>query len=752
MLTLYHNGEQIPVDNTEYYVRELASGQNEVIFSLSIYDPVYAAIQEEEQITDRGGQRYLVKQIDAGQQWAKIVCILDLDDWKSEMLLDYSNNSDLVSTTISNVAPAGWFVVDRSLLTIRRTISGNLTPFEVCLECVETYGVYIQWDNKTKVCTILSQVMGDPVGSFASRQLNLKEIQYKGKSNSFATRLYPYGKEDDSGKPLSIKGLIIDGVPYPYEYVENHTYSDKIISVYWSDERYTVQENLYEDAVRKLAELAVPARSYDCAIVDLQATNPDLYHNLDFSLFTVATLIDDIKGTAVNYQVVERHIYPYHPEQNQVIFDKSPQKITNSVTQITAQVEREVSGFQSIIDERVESATRWLTSADGYVVARQDDNGAWKEILFLDTPDMATAQNVLRINTNGIGFSTTGVNGQYRNAWTIDGQLVADFITTGTLTGNIIRAGLIASHDGSCYFDLDNNILASSKLITPSTVVVPTAYDPGKVVVDVSYTQISSTNYQTYAKFYRENTPDKWIAINPYSSRQSSTVTYLPGIITQDDLYIISGTEPFKSPDIGRSSARIHLTNTSLDLGLYLNAYGFAPAIRLYSSGGTNYIDCAGTLTCSNAEVAGTLTVRGSKSRVVDTDSYGDRLLYAYETPAPMFGDVGEGVLDDTGECVIALDDVFRETIAGMRYQVFLQKEGRGDIWVDSKESAFFVVQGTPGLRFAWEIKAVQKGYEITRLEAPETPANDLDINYYYEDAEAWISRQEEVLNNEFAE
>ena len=79
------------------------------------------------------------------------------------------------------------------------------------------------------------------------------------------------------------------------------------------------------------------------------------------------------------------------------------------------------------------NATQWLTRGDGYVVAIKNDDGSWREILFMDTKDISTAHNVLRLNTNGLGFSTTGVNGVYRNAWTIDGHLVADFIDTGTL-------------------------------------------------------------------------------------------------------------------------------------------------------------------------------------------------------------------------------------------------------------------------------------------------------------------------------
>lgn len=116
--------------------------------------------------------------------------------------------------------------------------------------------------------------------------------------------------------------------------------------------------------------------------------------------------------------------------------------------------------------------------------------------------------------------------------------------------------------------------------------------------------------------------------------------------------------------------------------------------------------------------VTGDLAVSGSKSRLAETENYGERLLYCYEMPSPMFGDIGEGETDDTGKCYIYLDDKFAETVAaGMEYQVFLQKEGPGDLWIEKKMSFYFVVSGTPGLKFAWEIKARQKGYECERLE-----------------------------------
>lgn len=126
---------------------------------------------------------------------------------------------------------------------------------------------------------------------------------------------------------------------------------------------------------------------------------------------------------------------------------------------------------------------------------------------------------------------------------------------------------------------------------------------------------------------------------------------------------------------------------------------------------------------------------RGTKSRIVDTEDYGTRALYCYETPSPMFGDLGSGMLDDTGECVIIFDDVFRETVVSdAEYHVFLQKCGEGDMWVAEKQADYFIVRGTPGLKFDWEVKLKQKDYTFNRLDddfnQPMSP-DDEDMENY---------------------
>lgn len=101
------------------------------------------------------------------------------------------------------------------------------------------------------------------------------------------------------------------------------------------------------------------------------------------------------------------------------------------------------SGLQAAIDHASQLIQGGL---GGYVVMKTNANGQPEEILIMDTDDINTAVNVIRMNKNGIGFSTTGYGGTYRTAWTIDGHFVADFIDTGTLDGSHIRAGSISAN------------------------------------------------------------------------------------------------------------------------------------------------------------------------------------------------------------------------------------------------------------------------------------------------------------------
>ena len=113
----------------------------------------------------------------------------------------------------------------------------------------------------------------------------------------------------------------------------------------------------------------------------------------------------------------------------------------------------------------------------------------------------------------------------------------------------------------------------------------------------------------------------------------------------------------------------------------------------------------------------------GTKNRIVDTENYGQRLQYCYEMPSPFFGDIGKAETDENGLCYVQIDDIFGETVLrNDKYNVFLQKEGCGDLWIEEKTADYFLVKGTPNLSFSWELKAKQADYTLERLEKNETP------------------------------
>lgn len=129
-------------------------------------------------------------------------------------------------------------------------------------------------------------------------------------------------------------------------------------------------------------------------------------------------------------------------------------------------------------------------------------------------------------------------------------------------------------------------------------------------------------------------------------------------------------------------------------------------------------------LSCRN------LTVTGTKPRLVETEDYGERYLYCYETPTPMFGDIGEGVIGEDGLAYIQLDPTFLETVATTQYQIFLQPYGEGNVYVKERHESYFVVKGAIGLEFGWEIKAKQRDYENYRLEKKTDEPETRSIDY----------------------
>lgn len=192
---------------------------------------------------------------------------------------------------------------------------------------------------------------------------------------------------------------------------------------------------------------------------------------------------------------------------------------------------------------------------------------------------------------------------------------------------------------------------------------------------------------------------------------------------------------------------------TNLNIGNDIKMFGGGSYGCRINIGSSMYLSDSGTTQLcklKNLSVDGYLLANGSKSRLAKTRNYSDRLLYCYETPKPYFGDIGEATLDENGICYIFVDDIFLETInTDCQYQVFLQKYGQGDVWVEERKQNYFLVNGTPYLKFGWELKARQLRYETERLERFTQEELEEAIDYEKE-AQNYIERYyKEVLNYE---
>nr|DAV43090.1 MAG TPA: Putative tail protein [Caudoviricetes sp.] len=149
----------------------------------------------------------------------------------------------------------------------------------------------------------------------------------------------------------------------------------------------------------------------------------------------------------------------------------------------------------------------------------------------------------------------------------------------------------------------------------------------------------------------------------------------------------------------------------------------------------------------SDVSIFGDFKVSGTKSIIADTENYGEQLFYCYETPTPTLGDFGGGVIGKDGIAIIMIDDIFQEsTDTGIEYYVFLQNEGEGQTWIAEKTNTYFKVKGTPGLHFAWELKAKQKNKEFIRFNAGK---EDREVNFRLNDIENEMFSEREKLIQE---
>lgn len=165
----------------------------------------------------------------------------------------------------------------------------------------------------------------------------------------------------------------------------------------------------------------------------------------DFAVLESVYLGDTVKifhedlNIELEAQVIEYEFDALSKRYNKVILGNANPKYGDTQKKY---VEKQKEETTTALEQAIINATQLITgNQGGYIVMSPSEKP--QEIFIMDTPDMTTARKVWRWNLSGLGYSSTGINGPFALAMTMDGAIVADFITTGVLNGALIKAGSV---------------------------------------------------------------------------------------------------------------------------------------------------------------------------------------------------------------------------------------------------------------------------------------------------------------------
>lgn len=155
----------------------------------------------------------------------------------------------------------------------------------------------------------------------------------------------------------------------------------------------------------------------------------------------------------------------------------------------------------------IDNATAMMTgSRGGYKVSEFDEDGRWLRDLYMDAPSKEQAKQVMQINMNGIGFSRGGFNGPYKNAWTIDGVLLGEFIKAGSINAEKLSAEYKASVTNEINTTVTAKFQVAEGLIqaevTRATGVEVELAASLKVTSDLVETKVSKGDFGSYMQQY----------------------------------------------------------------------------------------------------------------------------------------------------------------------------------------------------------------------------------------------------------
>lgn len=289
---------------------------------------------------------------------------------------------------------------------------------------------------------------------------NLLDLTQEETGDGFITGLVPLGAANEDNERLTIKS-VNDGKDY--------LLADSATLESYSGARIfgiQIWDDVHEPSILKtkgeawLKACMTTRRTIYATAVDLADAGYDVDSFRVGQKIKVRSIPHGIEGEWFN--CAEQALDLFHPENNRLTLGTTQAGYIRSQRAsegtIKAALEQIATNYasKSAMAIAIENGTKIITGNEGGYVILYDSDGDGKpdEVLVMDTPDINTAVKVWRWNKSGLGYSSSGYDGPYGTAITMDGQIVADFITTGTLNADLIKAGVIRGQRGNTYWDL----------------------------------------------------------------------------------------------------------------------------------------------------------------------------------------------------------------------------------------------------------------------------------------------------------
>lgn len=275
----------------------------------------------------------------------------------------------------------------------------------------------------------------------------------------------PEGDYDEDKEPITYKYLELTGV----------TDKNRRIGKYENSELTTVEElKKWGQTKFDVDRVHEPSITHTVSMVQLENTMEyeDLYDDIarlhfgDTCYCTVAKL-----GIEVAERMIEYTWYPTLGKYKSVTLGNDIEFYSNATATETAKLRQKVESRTELMVEAVRNASSWITGTKGGYVRMRPEK-APSEILIMDKPSVADAQNLWRWNLGGLGHSSNGINGPFPVAITQDGAIVADFITAGILSGILVQGVALKTLD-----DEDFQVVVEGGKVTFEKQVVSTGLD-----------------------------------------------------------------------------------------------------------------------------------------------------------------------------------------------------------------------------------------------------------------------------------